>query len=122
MTCRNILVGLVAIGLAGCSPTGQEIEGRWISSLMGDYFDCQGDLATLSVERDRIVVFLAGQPAQVFDDLETTTTSTGGIEKRSDRTHFIFDDIEGDRMVLRTGPTMERTMLNNFPVDLRRCP
>jgi hypothetical protein len=122
MTSRNILIGLMAAVLAGCSPIGQDIEGRWISALMGDYFDCQGDLATLSVERDRIVVFLAGQPAQVFDDLETTTTSNGGVEKRSDRAHFIFDDIEGDRMVLRSGPSMERTMLNNFPVDLRRCP
>ena len=122
MTCRNILVGLMAAVLAGCSPIGQETEGRWISALMGDYFDCQGDLATLSVERDRIVVFLAGQPARIFDELETTATSNGGIVKRSDRAHFIFDDIEGDRMVLRTGPTMERTMLNNFPVDLRRCP
>jgi hypothetical protein len=122
MTYRNTLIGLMAVVLAGCSPTGQEIEGRWISALMGDYFDCQGNLATLSVEHDRIVVFLAGQPAQVFDGLETSATSNGGVEKRSDRAHFIFDDIEGDRMVLRTGPSMERTMLNNIPVDLRRCP
>jgi hypothetical protein len=127
MGCRRPIHVIASIAVAmsllvACSSAGREVEGRWISSLMGDYFDCQGNLATLAIERDRIVVFLAGQPAQVFDDVNTRVLDDGRVEKQSGTARFVFANIKEDRMTLERGPVVQRTMLGNYPVELRRCP
>ena len=118
----RLMVLVITLALAGCGPSGKQVEGRWISGLMGDYFDCQGNLATMVVDRDRIVLYLAGQVAHSFDGLETRVAGNGDVEKSSGSTRFVFSELEDDRMVMKQGPTVQRTLLNNYPVTLRRCP
>ncbi|TVQ37608.1 MAG: hypothetical protein EA370_06815 [Wenzhouxiangella sp.] len=118
---RLILVPVI-LALAACEPAGKEVQGRWISGLMGDYFDCQGNLATMVVERDSIVLYLAGQVAHRFDGLESRISDNGDVEKSSGSTRFVFSNFEDGRMVMKRGPTVQRTLLNNYPVTLLRCP
>ena len=118
----RLMVLVITLALAGCGPSGKQVEGRWISGLMGDYFDCQGNLATMVVDRDRIVLYLAGQVAHSFDGLETRVAGNGDVEKFSASARFVFSEIKDDRVVMKHGPTVQRTLLNNYPVTLRRCP
>lgn len=123
---REMLVWCMALfflaTIVACGSPGKDVDGRWVLALMGDYFDCQGNLSTLAIDHDRIVVFLAGQPAQEFDDVNTRVSDDGRVEKQSGTARFIFANIKEDRMTLERGPVVQRTMLGNYPVELRRCP
>lgn len=119
---------LIGVGLTACNSADNELNGRWISGVMGDNFDCQGNLNTLLIDNDRITVYLAGQIAQEFSGLETLVGEVAGYEgvrsihMRSDSAQFLFSDDNGTIRLQVATPQVAGSVLDRLPQELRRCP
>jgi hypothetical protein len=119
---------LIGVGLAACNSADNELNGRWIAEVMGDTFDCQGNLNTLMIDNNRIAVYLAGQIVQEFNGLETLVGEVAGYEgvrsihMRSDTAQFMFSDDNGRISLLVATPQVAGSVLDRLPQELRRCP
>lgn len=119
---------VIAAGLTACNSGGHELDGRWITGVMGDTFDCQGNLNTLMIDRDRITVYLAGQVVQEFNGLETTVSDVAeyegvrSIHMSSGTAQFLFSDDNGTVRLHLATPQVSGSVLDRLPQELRRCP